>query len=254
MITKEIREIIKKHCLIHNIKYSYISTRISYQLTKKNALQEKTIAELLDFVTERYKYKESVNKINYNINLLKKANSNKEYRDICSNLKINWNHILKLSYRGYDKKQTILYFWYFYDQIKDDKKDLSRKRIFEIKDEKKLTKQDIYYLISYYKCGKKDYLEQILDYEEKYIKRIVSSIAYKFKLSPVEREDLTAEANLILLQIIEKITLNDIRQIISYIRIVLFGSLLTYTKKNYQMVIEFNEEYMYKREEIEDAV
>lgn len=254
MITKETRTIIKKYCLQHNVKYSDISRRINYQLNKNNILEEKTLEELLDSIIERYKYQKLNNKINYNINLLKEVNSNKEYRTICSNLKINWAHILKLSYRGYDKKQTILYFWYFYDQIKDEKKDLSRKRIFEIKEETKLIDQDVYYLISYYKCGKKNYLEKILAYEEKYLKRIALSIAYKFKLSKSEKEDLISEATLILIQIIDRITLNDIRQIISYIRIVLFGRLFDYAKKNYQRVTEFNEAYIHESEEIEDAI
>jgi len=254
MITKEEREMIKKHCLENNLKYSNILRRIRYQLNKNNTKEKKTTEEILNIVVERYKNRQLNNAIKNNLDKLKVVSTNKEYREICNNLKINWKHILKLSYNGYDKKELILYFWYFYDKIEDGMKDISRKRLREIKDSNKLINNDIYYLISYYKCGKKSFLEEILYYEEKYLNKIATSVSYKFKLTSTEREDLISEAKLIFIEILEKITLNNIRQIICYIRIVLFGRLTVYAKENYQRITKFDEEYMYMKEEFDECV
>lgn len=253
MLTKEERIIIKNHCLKYDLNYKNIIERIKYRLAKKDEKEEKSLEELLDFVTERYKNKQTTAKIKDNFRKLKAATTNKEYREICNNLKINWKHVLNLSYSGYDKKETILYFWYFYDEIKDGKKDISRKRLLELNEETKLINQDIYYLLSLYKCGKTNYLEQILNQEEIYLKKTTTIIANRFKLTSTEKEDLLSEARLIFIEILEKITLNNIRQIISYIRIVLFGNLVAYVKKNYQRIPQFNEKYMYKKEELDEC-
>lgn len=253
MLSKEERLIIKKYCLDNNLNYNSIYRRIKYYLATQENKEKITLEKLIKIAEYKYNQKQLKNEIIHSFNKLEYATTNKEYREICNNLQINWNHILKLSYKGYNLKELILYFWYFSDVLKDGKKDLSRKRLNEIYNGSVRLKKDIYYLISFYKCGKTDCLEEILVYEEKHLKKLATSVGYRFKLTKLEVDDLISEARVIFIETLKKVVLNNIEQIISYIRIVIFGRLVQYAKKNYRKISELNEKYMYKSEELDEC-
>lgn len=73
----------------------------------------------------------------------------------------------------------------------------------------------------------------------------MSVISSSFRLEFDKREDLYSQSRVVLLQILEKVVLNDIKRIITYIHRVLFGCLVAYTKANYRKMLTFDETYMY---------
>lgn len=242
---KEYTLFIKEHCVKNNLDYTKIKRSIQYQY-KYHDVDNVPIEDLIIITENRYREREKRKNIKYLFNQMEKANSIEEYRFICKNLKINWKHVRNLSYYGYNIKNTILLIWFFGDIKVNGYRDISRSLLFKVKGNKILNNNDpIYCLIAYYKCGITKYLEDIYLYENKYLESIVNNISKLFNLSTDKRKELISEGELIILELLQRIVLNNIQQIIVYIKTVLYGRLIDYAKKNFVRMVEFDESYMY---------
>lgn len=239
------RVIVKYYCQTNQYDSQTIIRRVRNFLKSDHA-NDMTIYDVLERVIKKFLEDQEIKKIKHNFDRLVNATTNEEYKLICENLKINWNHVKKLSYQGYDKKQIINYIWYFHDKNVNGYKDISKKRLYEIKNKKLLESNEIYYFIGFYKCGYKNYIEQIFNYEDKYLKIASNKVAKLFDLSFDKKEELYLESRLILMKLLQKVVLNDIRRIITYMNIRIRGGLIDYAKKNYNKTIEFNEKYLYR--------
>ena len=234
----------KQYCKANSIDWIKTRRRL-YRYSRQEKFKDWSLDEKLEYARKRYIHKKELDEIKLCFNSLKFDTSNKNCRDVCKKLKINWNHITKLNYYGYNKIQMIYYIWYFYDIEKNGIKDISKKRLYEIKNKKVLKSRDVYYLISYYKCGHKELISDIFNYEEKFLRMFVFKASRSFNLTKDNICELFSEAQLILLKLIDSIVLNDIRRIIVYIKKIIIGRLTEYINKNFRRVVSFDESYMY---------
>lgn len=236
------KEIVKEYCRINELDYLKIYGRLK-NISKYEKYNCLSIYEKLDLAKEKYLRYYRNKTIKDAFCLLEIAVSNKDYRSVCEMLKIRWNRVCELSYRGYEKIQVIKYIWFFGDLKLDGYRDISNKRWRDVK-KNKLFEDNLYYVIAYYRCGEEYFLDRVFEHSDNILKKLAYSVLYSFHLTLSDWKDLYFQARLYFLELLQKIALNSMPQIVAYIYRTIYGQLVSYAKENYVYLIEFDENYM----------
>lgn len=171
--------------------------------------------------------------------------------DLCKNLNLNYSKLKKLLNDELDIKQLIIISWFSSDKQNQNGSFITLKRLLEIKN---YINTDINDLIALHKIGVTDSLERILSFESKYIRGIIRKILSKcnIRINQLDYQDLYMEAQLILIETINKIVCNKCGQIVNYIYISVSKKLLDYIVKNYfTKTCQYIDNYKYKGEVLE---
>lgn len=235
------------YCQKNNIDYLKIKNRIKY-MNKTAKYKELSFEQKLNIAKEKYNKKQYLQMVKFNLNQLKLATTNKQFKCICEDLKISWQCVQRLFYKNISKKEAINYIWFFNDYEKNGYKYIKFNTILNLN--KQLFDNNIYYKIVFYYNGYSKFLPEIISYEEKYLKTILFKVSRNFnlKLKKDIREDLMAELNLILIKTLNNIILNNINQIGMYISTILYWRLWDYVNINYRQNLLFDENYQLKKE------
>lgn len=239
---------LQTYCVKKNINYLKIYRRLYYM--HHHGLQEDlSTEEKIDIVIEHYQHRRKYEKIKRCFKLLETTHDYYILKWICADLKINYKQVTKYYYNGYDKKRIILCIWFFGDiENHDGEKGISRKRFYQIKNHHfKEKEKDIYHMIAYYRCGNKEYLPQIF----KNVEKVILSVIYKvlkrnnYYGDKEKIEELLLESNLIMMNILNNIVSNNLKQMMKYIHITLNKRLNHYLKENFRYHLELNENLLY---------
>lgn len=236
------KEIVKEYCRVNELDYLKIYGRLK-TISKYEKYNSFSIHEKLDLVKEKYLRYYSNKVVKDAFELLGIAVSNKDYRVVCEKLKIQWKRVCGLSYRGYEKARVIKYIWFFGDLEVKGYRDISRKRWNDVKNNK-LFEDNLYYVIAYYRCGEKQFLEKAFEHCDGILRKLSYSVLYSFHLTLSDWQDLYFQARLYFLELLQRIALNNMNQIITYIQRTVYGQLVGYAKDNYVYLAEFDETYM----------
>ena len=234
---------LKKDCKKDSIDYIKIKSRYKY-ISKKDKYNNLNYDEKYIICKERYLNKLKYDILRINFNYLNNATKTSEYKNICKGLNIDYNRARKISYRTKNMKQAILYIWFFGDINTNSGKNITRKRLYQVNSKKLLKDSDnLYNIIAYYLCGHNEYLNNIINFENKYLKAISKKALNNLNIKKTADKinDLISEAILILIKTLKKIVINDIRYIIKYLNITLYYRIYDYAKKTYQNNLTLNE-------------
>lgn len=239
---------LQTYCANKNINYLKIYRRLYYM--RHHCLQEDlSIEEKIDVAIEHYQHRRKFEKIKRCFKILETTQDYQLFKWICVDLKINYKQVINYYYKGYDKKRIILYIWFFGDiENSDGEKSISRKRFYQIENHHfKEQEKDIYHMIAYYRCGNKEYLSQIFKDIEKMNLSIIYKILKKnnYYGDKEKKEELLLESNLIMMNILNNIVSNNLKQTMKYIHIALNKRLNHYLKENFRYHLELKENVLY---------
>ena len=226
-----------QYCKENKLREASVRDRILYLLQSQNMTLEKAIEESVSY----YERKKRLNDINKIFDYLKNTkNINKEtLKEILLYLKIDVQNVLFLIDRFSNVLDSIYFIWYFYDSNSEDLLSVSENKIKEIFlsvrslsslsiIKEKILKMDLGYLIGVYKANLFDTRYLILLHQEKLHYHILLELMsyYGLNLSDEDKKDIINDANLFLLELIEKNNNNNIAMVISYLNKSIKGFIL----------------------------
>lgn len=167
-----------------------------------------------------------------------KTNGTEEnYKLICRELQISYPRIRELEKKGYLKKDSILYTWFYYDkENKSGEKLVSLKKLKEVTSDGFLNdKSDIIDWVVGHQIGKKGALHQLFDMERNYFVGFIRNKLTKFQISYQRHivDELINECYIFFYQLVDRIVLRENAKIATYIRKRMRGYIHNYIKKNY---------------------
>ena len=245
--------LLEKNKQIHEFStqnnYCYVAIKnIFYNSKNKNTLNDLSDEERLKYAEKIYLRRQEIKSIKNAFQLLESSQTSKNLRQVCQILKISWPHIQRLSYKNHSKKTLIYYTWFFYDKEENDLKVITYrhfKNIFNMKNQN----LSIYELIVHYKYGHKNMADKILDYYQNLIEKYTNyMISHYMKNYIIETSELINQSVIILFDTLSKVVLNNINSINCYVRKILFGRLVDFSRLYSKNNIEFNEDYMKGKE------
>ena len=235
------------YCKEKGYQYRSIYQRYRYQ-EKKDVEQNRSKQEKIEEALERYLKRKHLLEIRDAFLKLKQENTDcKIHRDVCNTLKIDYERVRRLIYKGYHPKRIILIIWYYSDQEKDGLKTISRKKLAEANRMKPSEIQkDLYQLVAHYHMGDSEVINQIMEYEEPILKRVVNKLARYYQLSYDAKKELTSEAILQFMKALNHLVTDNIGQMIAYLNCVIKGHLIKYIKANYRNHVIYDDKLYYK--------
>ena len=207
--------------------------------------------EKIDLMIEKYYKKEAIKYYKSNLEMLQNNNFNDFL--LCKNLNLNYNKLKLQVNNQVNMQKLIIMSWFSSNKASKDGNYITLDRFEEIKNN---INTDINDLIGLYKIGMTDSLSNFLNFEEKYLKGIIKRITGKYSLylNKFDYEDLFSEAQLILIQTLDKVVCNKCGQIVNYIYISVYKKLLDYLVKNYFNKVVSYEDNTRIMKEIEEGV
>lgn len=214
---------IKKFCEIKEINYN----TLLYYL-KTNSLET---VEDYEFCVGKAKDRERIKKIKNALNSIIEDDSIKNCKKCVDILNINYKRINYLFYKGYSRKETVIYSWFYSDkQTENGEKILSMKKLKELKTKNYLKNNNsLLDCVVSCKLGNEFAKERLIE--------LVKPIFYK-KISclPLDKtsvslEDIKSESHMHLLKLVPEIYLTNDEQIGKYISKTLGYRILDFIKK-----------------------
>lgn len=163
--------------------------------------------------------------------------SKNNYFAICQNLQIDYNRIMYLFSKGYDKRKTIIYTWFYYDKVNSkNKKVLSSKKLKMLENKTYLTDSTsiIDFIVSY-KTGEKSAYNRIFELETTYYTQIIKKKLSKFNIMYTKdiRDEILGECFIFQGKVIDKVILSENVRVKKYISKYMTNHILDYIYKNY---------------------
>ena len=199
---------------------------------------ENAIEEAITYY-ERKKRLNDIDKIFYYLKNIIKNIDEKILKEILFYLKIDFQNFQFLMDNFSNVLDSIYFIWYFHDSNSGDLISVSEIRIKEILSsiqllpslsivEENILKIDLGYLIGTYKANLFDTRYLILLHQEKLHYHILLGLInyYNLNLSEEDKKDIINDANLYLLELIEKNNNNNIAMVISYLNKSIKGFIL----------------------------
>ena len=240
------------YCKLNNINYKNIAQRLRYCL-KHSLYINLCMEQKIDLIIEKYYKKEAIKYYKSNLEMLQNNNFNDFL--LCKNLNLNYDKLKLQVNDQINMKKLIIMSWFSSNKVSKNGSYITLERIEEIKND---INTDINDLIALYKIGMTDSLKNFLNFEENYLKGIIKKITKKYNiyLNKFDYEDIFSEAQLILIQTIDKIVCNKCGQIINYIYISVYKKLLDYLIKNhFNKAVSYNDNIKnYKINEMMEGV
>ncbi len=217
-----------QYCREHELREDYVRARVLNLLKKQNMLLEDAIEEAVTY----YENKKRLNNINKIFNYLKNTKDIDKVilKEILEYLKIDSQNIIFLMDKFSNILDTIYFIWYFHDNKPENLMSVSEFRVKEIFllsqslsslsfDEENILKIDLGYLIGIYKTKIFDTRYLILLHQEKLHYHILLGLIsyYGLSISEEDKKDIINDANLYLLELIEKNNNNNNAMTISYL-------------------------------------
>lgn len=216
-----------QYCNDHGLREDYVRNKILYLLSS-NMILEDAIEEAVSY----YERKKRLNNINKIFDYLKNTENidEKILKQILIYLKIDYQSVLFLIDKFSSILDIIYFIWYFHDSNSEDLMNVSEIKVEEIFssiqlllsatiNEESILKMDLGYLIGMYKTNLFDTRYLILLHQENFHYHILLKLIdyYGLNLSEEDKTDIINDANLYLLELIEKNNNNNIAMVISYL-------------------------------------
>ncbi len=227
-----------QYCKNHDLREDYVRARILYLLQSQNMVLENAIEEAITYY-EIKKRLNDIDKIFYYLKNIIKNIDEKILKEILFYLKIDFQNFQFLMDNFSNVLDSIYFIWYFHDSNSGDLISVSEIRIKEILSsiqslpslpivEENILKIDLGYLIGTYKANLFDTRYLILLHQEKLHYHILLGLInyYNLNLSEEDKKDIINDANLYLLELIEKNNNNNIAMVISYLNKSIKGFIL----------------------------
>ena len=224
------------YCKLNNINYKNIAQRLSYCL-KHSLYIDLCMEQKIDLIIEKYYKKEVIKYYKSNLEMLQNDNINDFL--LCKNLNLNYNKLKEQVNNHISMKKLIIMSWFSSDKASKYGNYITLDRLEEIKNN---INTDINDLIALCQIGEINSLENFWEFERNYLKGIIKKVARKCNvyLNIYDYQDIFSEAQLILIETVNKIVSNKCGQIVNYIYITVYMNVLKYIICNY-----FNKDYSY---------
>lgn len=226
-----------QYCKDHDLREDYVRARILYLLQSQNMVLENAIEESITY----YERKKRLNDVNKVFDYLKNTKNIDEriLKEILLYLKIDFQNVLFLMDKFSNILDIIYFIWYFHDCNSEGLIRVSEIRVKEIMlsiqslpslpiVEENILKMDLGYLIGIYKAKLFDTRYLILLHQEKLHYHILLGLMsyYSLDLSEEDKKDIINDANLYLLELVEKNNNNNIAMVVSYLNKSIKGFIL----------------------------
>lgn len=221
-----------EYCDNHDISYTSI-IKILSKMRRNEKYKNLSESERLNTAKERVisinKKRTERNNLNNIFSYLRTAKSidDKLLKDILLYLKIDYQNVMHLEERFSNLSNTILFIWYFYDKTSEDFISVSDGRVDEIfllirtlTDTKEdIMKMDLYLLVALYKANLLDTRYLVLIHQEDFNYHTLLGILkyYSVYLKDDAKKEFIEDANLYMMELIERNNINNAGMVINYI-------------------------------------
>lgn len=219
-----------KYCSDFNIIYNKIARRCQYYVHMGNNISSINDAKIDEFI-QKYLFKEKIAYLKNKMNLLNKELTKKEVKLLCSELDINFRRVFNFKNPKFTIEEYLILTYFTGDKFNNGRY-ISKEKFRRLESNEKL---DINDLIGLYKAGKSEYLETILENEKCYLRGFIFQTIkeYNFAISRFDYKDLYQQADLLLIDCINRIVYPEPGRIITYIKKRITKQMLSYLKENY---------------------
>lgn len=221
-----------EYCDNYDIPYTSIIQTLA-KIRKNEKYKDLSEQERLNIAKEevitRLKNQAEKDNLNNIFSYLKKEKNidDKMLKDFLLYLKIDYQNFMYLKEKFTSIADTILFIWYFYDKISEDFISVSNKRFEEItvlinslpNTKEEIMKIDLYLLIALYKANLVDTRYLILLHQEDFNYYTLLDILKNYGVywEDNEKKELIEDANLHILELIEKNNVNNAGMVVNYI-------------------------------------